>query len=72
MIHKIMHSPIQALSSNNINIPGTLFTKVPGMFFISRQVSKTNGIEIQRKPGMMPGLRFPKKSVLRRKKRRGC
>lgn len=31
------------------------------MFFISRQVSKTNGIEIQRKPGMMPGLRFFRK-----------
>ena len=24
------------------------------------QVSKTNGIEIQRKPGIMPGFRFPK------------
>ena len=31
------------------------------MLFILRQVSKTNGIEIQRKPGMMPGFRFSKK-----------
>ena len=65
-------SPLQPLSLNNINIPVVLFTKVPGMFFILRQVSKTNGIETQRKPGIMPGFRFPKKCTIRRRKRRGC
>ena len=29
----------QSSSSNNINIPGILFTKVPGMFFILQQVA---------------------------------
>ena len=62
------HHRVRIIARN----PGALFTKVPGMFFILRHVSKTNGIEIQRKPGIMPGFRFSKKCVLRRRKCRGC
>ena len=67
----IVENTILLLSSSNINIPGALFAKVPGIFIL-RQISKTNGIEIQRKPGMMPGFRFSKKYALRRRKHRGC